>query len=259
MKESINHERNLAQAFDGQAAQFERAPVQTDPAALSRLIEYADFPEGAYVLDTGCGPGLVGRWLLDAGFRIVGVDLSREMIDRARRRCTDTGDRAQFLQISVFDAALDALAPFDAAISRYVLHHTVEPDKFLARQVALLKPGGVVVASDHITDTNSARAAFHQAIEVARDKTHTRNLTSGELADLFASVGLSDITLREESFVLDFDEWFDRGAPADSKENVRRRLLSAPAARGFDASLQPGGNIRIACVRALVRGVKPKR
>jgi SAM-dependent methyltransferase len=255
----MNHEHNLAEAFDGQAAQFERAPVQTDPTALGRLIQDANFPEGAYVLDAGCGPGLVSKALLDAGYRVVGVDLSRQMIERARRRCADKEDRSRFLQQSIFDASLEPLAPFDGAISRYVLHHTLAPREFLARQVALLRPGGVMVASDHITDTNSTHAAFHQAIEVARDKTHTRNLTSGELADLFASIGLEDIGPREESFVLDFDEWFDRGTPADSKENVRNRLLAGPAARGFTASPQPDGKVVIACIRAFVRGVKPAR
>ncbi len=255
----MSHEQNLAEAFDAQAARFERAPVQTDPAAIGRLIQDANFPEAGYVLDAGCGPGLVSKALLDAGFRVVGVDLSREMIERARARCSHKEDKAKFLQISVFDSSLDALAPFDGAISRYVLHHTIDPQGFVARQAALLRPGGVVVACDHATDTDSRRAALHQALEVARDKTHTRNLTSGGLADLFVSVGLVDIRLHEESFELDFDEWFDRGTPADSKENVRQLLLSGPAIRGFKASLQQDGKIRIAGIRAFVRGIKPTK
>jgi SAM-dependent methyltransferase len=252
----MTHDRNLAEAFDGQAARFERAPVQTDPVALGRLVRDAVFPDNSYVLDAGCGPGLVSRGLLDAGFQVAGVDLSREMIERARLRCADSGDKAQFLQASIFDASLETLAPFDGAISRYVLHHTPDPKAFLARQAELLRPGGVMVACDHVTDTDSARAAYHQTIEVARDKTHTRNLTSGEMTDLFASVGLSDISLHEESFILDFDEWFDRGTPSDTKENVSKRILSG-SARGFDAMLQPNGAIRIACIRTSVRGVKP--
>ena len=47
----MNHKRDLAEAFDGQAAQFELAPVQCDPAAIGRLIRDADFPDSAYVLD----------------------------------------------------------------------------------------------------------------------------------------------------------------------------------------------------------------
>lgn len=249
----MSHERHLAEAFDQQAAQFELAPVQTDPAALGRLIQDADFPEGALVLDAGCGPGLVSKGLLDAGFRVIGVDLSQEMIARARERCGE-GENARFLQMSLFDRSLEEFAPFDGAISRYVLHHTEDPRAFLERQAALVKPGGVILLCDHVTDVDRTRAAVHQTIEIGRDKTHTRNLTSGELADLFASVGIEDIRLHEEPFVLDFDEWFDRGTPADSKENVRRQILENHAGRGFDARLEANGSIRIRCIRTVVRG-----
>ncbi len=253
----MNHDDDLSKAFDAQAALFERAPVQSDPQAIGRLIRNADFPDGALVLDAGCGPGLVSHALLDAGFRVIGVDLSREMIERAQKRCAAWGKAAQFQQGSLFDAFPGEFAPFDATLSRYVLHHSFEPEEFLARQAALLRPGGVLVACDHMTDTNSARAAFHRDIEVARDTTHTRSLTSGQLVDLFASVGLNDVSLQEETFFLDFDEWFDRGTPADSKENVRKLLLSGPAVRGFTPTVQADGTIRLACIRATVRGVKP--
>ena len=84
---SNDHDQALARAFDVQAPRFERAPVQSDPAALERLVQFAGFPPGSRILDAGCGPGLVCEALLSAGYRVVGVDLSREMIERARRRC----------------------------------------------------------------------------------------------------------------------------------------------------------------------------
>jgi predicted TPR repeat methyltransferase len=85
-----DHDHALATAFDGQAAKFERSPAQNDPAALERLVRAADLPPDSVVLDAGCGPGLVSEALLKGGLRVVGVDLSAEMIERAGRRCADS-------------------------------------------------------------------------------------------------------------------------------------------------------------------------
>ncbi len=138
-----------------------------------------------------------------------------------------------------------------------MLHHVVDPLAFLTRQVALVRSGGgVVVACDHSTDPNPDIAAHHNALEIARDRTHTRNLTSGELVDLLARVGLNEIRLVEDSFTLDFDEWFDRGTPGDTKDAVRGKLLGGPVSRSFRPTVMGDGSIRIDGVRTIVRGLK---
>jgi SAM-dependent methyltransferase len=253
-RQNQHHDHALAEAFDGQAAKFERAPVQSDPAALQRLVREAGFPPDSLVLDAGCGPGLVSEMLLQSGHRVVGVDLSAEMIARAAKRCAAHGERVRFSQSSLFDNSLTG--PFDAAISRYVLHHMTDPLAFVRKQAGLLRPGGVLVLCDHTTDPDSAAANQHNAIEVGRDKTHTSCLTPGMLVDLLLRAGLGQIRHGEESFVLDFDEWFDRGTPGDRKENVRARLLAGPNGRGFLPTLLNDGTIRIDCWRSIVRGVK---
>ena len=83
-KRMNDHDQDLSRAFDSQAPKFERAPVQSDPVAIERLVREAGLPPGGLVLDAGCGPGLVAAAFLEAGFRLVGVDLSAEMIARAR-------------------------------------------------------------------------------------------------------------------------------------------------------------------------------
>ena len=254
-----DHDQALSRAFDGQAPRFEKAPVQSDPVALRRLVEHAAFAPGARVLDAGCGPGLVSAALLEAGLRVVGVDLSREMIDRARQRCSRWSEASAFHQVSLFDSLLDDLAPFDGTLSRYVLHHVLDPSAFVERQASLLRPGGILVLSDHVTDPDPRIAARHEAIEKARDRTHTANLTGGRLVDLLAAAGLDQIELIEESFVLDFDEWFDRGTPQASKESVRSMLRDGPTIRSFRPALQPDGSIQIAGIRAIVRGRKSTR
>jgi SAM-dependent methyltransferase len=247
------HERALADAFDGQAARFELAPVQTDPAALARLVAFAALPPDARVLDAGCGPGLVAEAFLRAGHRVHGVDLSIEMLRRAQARCAVFGARASFEQGSILE--LSRGQQFDAAVSRFVVHHAPDAVAFVRAKAQRVRQGGVVVASDHVTDPDPSAARWHQSIESARDRTHVRNRTSGELVDAFARAGLREVQLAEDAFELDFDEWFDRGTPAFPKAEVRAAVLGA-SARGFAPRQRPDGGITIACVRVLVRGVR---
>jgi SAM-dependent methyltransferase len=248
------HDRELQQAFDGQAGLFEVAPVQSDPAALLRLVAFARLPGSAHLIDAGCGPGLVAEAFLAAGARVHGVDLSAEMLRRARLRCARFGERATFEQGSIFD--VKATAGFDAAVSRFVLHHVREPETFLRAQAALLRPCGVVIACDHVTDPDPAAESWHNGIERARDRTHVANLSTGDLLDALASAGLVQLELVEEPFELDFDEWFDRGTASQPKAQVRARIL-AGRARGFDPAPRKDGGITIRCIRVLARGIRP--
>jgi SAM-dependent methyltransferase len=248
-----DHDRDLARAFDAQAAAFERAKVQRDAESLSRFVTFAALAPGARVLDAGCGPGLVAEAFLEAGCDVLGVDLSAEMIRRARARCARFGERARFEQRSLLDVAPGA--PLDAALSRNVLHHLEDPGAFVARQAALVREGGVVLAFDLTGDPDRARQAWSQGIERDRDRTHVRTLTPGEMVDLLAGAGLVDVRLAEEHLVLDYDEWFDRGTPVAPKEAVRARLL-AGTARGFEPSARPDGGVDIRVTRTIVRGVK---
>ena len=245
------HDRELARAFDEQAAQFELTKVANDQVALARLVAFADLPADSLVADAGCGPGLISAAFLAAGHRVRGFDLSAEMVARARARNASFGDRAVFEQGSIFDV----VGPFDAVVSRFVIHHVSDASAFIRHQASLLRPGGVLVASDMTTDLDSTKARWHRDVEWRRDKTHTKNLTTGEMVDGFVAAGLAGIRLQEEPFSLEFDEWFDRGTPADSKPNVRALLVSG-SARGFAPSELPEGGIRIDCIRALVRGTR---
>ncbi len=248
------HDQDLAEAFDGQAERFERAPVQTDGTALGALVRFTGLEAGRRVLDCGCGPGLVAEAFLEAGCDVTGVDLSGEMVARARARCARFGARALFERASLMDGRV--AGAFDAAISRSVLHHVSDAAAFVARQAELVRPGGVVVASDHVADPDPVRGTWQQDVERLRDRTHTRCLSPGALVELFALAGLEHVRYAEEPFELDFDEWFDRGTPAASKAEVRALLVSG-SARGFVPAARADGGVTISCCRALVRGELP--
>jgi trans-aconitate methyltransferase len=54
-----------------------------DRQLLDKLA--ANVGSAGLVCDLGCGPGHVARYLREEGAQVCGVDLSEEMVDRARR------------------------------------------------------------------------------------------------------------------------------------------------------------------------------
>jgi SAM-dependent methyltransferase len=53
-------------------------------AADVLLAQLAARHRGGTIVDLGCGSGVLARRVLDAGFRVFGVDVSRSMVDLAR-------------------------------------------------------------------------------------------------------------------------------------------------------------------------------
>ena len=55
-------------------------------------------PEGSLVLDLACGTGRITEFLLSKGYKVCGVDISKEMLDFARKRLSGFGDLVKFRQ-----------------------------------------------------------------------------------------------------------------------------------------------------------------
>ena len=115
-----------------------------------RLVhETLDAQPGQRVLDVGCGPGFYVAELADrvgnAGFA-VGVDVSAEMLNLAKRRCEGRTNVA-FHEASATALPVDA-SSFDAALSVQVLEFIPEVDAALAEIRRVLRPGARLVLWD---------------------------------------------------------------------------------------------------------------
>jgi ubiquinone/menaquinone biosynthesis C-methylase UbiE len=100
--------------------------------------------EGQAVLDLACGDGEYSRKLKKWGAtRVVGVDISSEMIQYARRA---EQEQPLGIEYHVSDVAeLDVLGTFDAALAVYMLHYAPSREHMLRmcqRIHAHLKPEG---------------------------------------------------------------------------------------------------------------------
>jgi len=130
--------------------------VRSDDGEDVRLLaELASWlPDGARVLDAGCGAGTpVARTLSDR-YRVTGVDISAVQIALAREAVPD----AEFVQADM-TALTFSDASFDAIVSYYAIIHVprAEHPALLADFHRMLTPSGLLLvsmgASDNSDDT----------------------------------------------------------------------------------------------------------
>ena len=110
-----------------------------DAEELHQLLSFAEIPEGAHVLDLGCGNGLVTDYLQrNTGVHLLGVDISPEAI----RRAEQIGNP----RLSFRVANMNALAlpeRFDCILSVDTLYYAADLKATVAACLSRLRPGGV--------------------------------------------------------------------------------------------------------------------
>ena len=110
------------------------------PALGSAALDLLNPQPGEFIVDLGCGDGVLTKRIMDAGARVIGLDASQEMVEAARSRGVDAfvAD-AQALDLQGQAARF---GQFDAAFSNAALHWMLDPDAVAAGVFGLLKPGG---------------------------------------------------------------------------------------------------------------------
>lgn len=119
---------------------------------------------GLRVLDIGCGPGDLIRYL--PGVAYTGTDLSAAYIESARRRF---GDRGRYFVGRVADLDPAELGQFDVVIAKSLLHHIDEDEALHLFEAAssVLAVGGRLVTLDAAYTAEMSRAS---RFVVSRDR-----------------------------------------------------------------------------------------
>jgi demethylmenaquinone methyltransferase/2-methoxy-6-polyprenyl-1,4-benzoquinol methylase len=98
---------------------------------------------GDRVLDLGCGTGKLGG-LVASRCRVVGVDVSREMLRLAQRT---NGGRVRFVQGSAFHLPFRS-GSFDGGLSGFVLRNLQDLPAALDELARVLRSGGAIAVVD---------------------------------------------------------------------------------------------------------------
>ena len=172
--------------YDGpQGAMLATCSMLSGHTALSeRLFKKGKFElRGArQILDVGSGAGQIARHLLkyaDPGAKLTCVDLSHEMLRRARNRLKHA--RPRFLAADITRLPL-ADASFDCVTCGYVLEHLPDAKLGLAELSRVMKPGArmlLLTTEDNFSGAMTSR--------MWRCRTYNRR----ELARLCGELGLA--------------------------------------------------------------------
>src|SRR5919204_4910400 len=117
------------------------APLEalTIPSA-ARLVKFANVRAGQYVLDVGCGTGVVAITAARIGARVRGVDLTPELLERARENASVANVEIDFREGDV-EALPFADAIFDLVLSQFGHMFAPRPNVAIAEMLRVLRPG----------------------------------------------------------------------------------------------------------------------
>lgn len=180
-----------------------------DAATLASLgcgnpTAVAELRAGETVLDLGSGGGI--DVLLSAGRvgptgRAIGLDMTAEMLELARRNATEAGaTNVEFIEGSIEAIPLPS-ASVDVVISNCVINLAADKPAVLAEIARVLRPGGRmgvsdVVARDDLSPAQrSERGSFAGCIAGA--------LSFAEYENGLRAVGLVDVSVRPTHQVAD--------------------------------------------------------
>ena len=120
------------------------APLEalTTPAA-ARLVKFANVRAGQNVLDVACGTGVVAITAARIGAHVRGIDLTPELLERARENA-----RIASVEIDFREGDAEALpfddGAFDVVLSQFGHMFAPRPEVALAQMLRVLKPGGTI-------------------------------------------------------------------------------------------------------------------
>lgn len=165
------------------------AEAPSDLAMLDAFAAAVRDAGGGQVLDAGCGPGRMSRYLADRGADVTGVDLSPGMVAQARQRHPDLAFAvASIAQLPYPDGT------FAGVMLWYSIIHTPtsEQPRLIAEARRVVRPGGVVLVGFHVgdgvRDVAPSYRRFGHEIELSRYP-----VTPDQVSRWLAEAGLREI------------------------------------------------------------------
>ena len=137
--------------------ELERLPRAAVDLALGvgHPVSHSGLRSGETVLDLGCGAGidtLLAAQAVGVSGRVIGLDMTPEMADRARRNASAAG----LSNVEIREGMIEEIplpdACVDVVVSNGVLNLSTRKSRVLAEAWRVLHPGGRICIADLVLD-----------------------------------------------------------------------------------------------------------
>ncbi len=155
--------KNVQSSYARWAPIYDKTFGAATNAGRQRATRFVNDHGGA-VLEVGVGTGL-SLPLYGPNVQVTGIDFSREMLEKARRRVTEMN-----LQNVTALHQMDAREmdfpdeSFDIVVAMHVLSVVPEPERVMAQIARVCRPGGHVVITNHFAREKGAMAFLERAL-----------------------------------------------------------------------------------------------
>ena len=156
------------------------------------LIKTCHFAEFAQVLDVGCGTGRFARKLLDVNStaRMVGLDLSEKMLERAKANCSQHADRLELVQGNSESLPFDD-GTFDVVTCVHSFHHYPNQAKAASEMRRVLKDDGQLCIVDGNRDNIWGWMIYDCAVSTIEGGVH--HCSAAEFRNLLTEAGFGNV------------------------------------------------------------------
>ncbi|PFH45977.1 hypothetical protein AMATHDRAFT_77862 [Amanita thiersii Skay4041] len=183
--------------FDRTAHEYDDLPRAAERAqkTVDAMRNMYQFKDDTIALDYACGTGLISRQIFRHIKKVLGVDISQQMVDQYNSIAFQLGLSAERMEAVCVELKGDegelGGVKFDVVFCAWAYHHINEVGRTTQILGRLLKPGGVLLVVD-LENTDPGIFVEHGHIVP-----HTHGFNASAIEKVFKEAGLEKFAYRE--------------------------------------------------------------